>query len=429
MEEIQHAIRSWNPWWNPHYQFPSSIPREILPKILQSLKTPHIKDIIGIRRCGKSTLLKQIIAHLLKHGIHPKQILFLSLDDPLLKLTKFDSIIEMALQIHPEPMYLFLDEIQEKEGWELWLKKIYDMSKFTQIFISGSNAALLSSEISKALSGRHISFSLAPFSFKEFLIWNKWEVWEIESIKSHIPQLLHYFDKFLRNGSFPEVIPLDETLSHQLLVNLYNDIIYRDVAPRSVVDVTKLLALTNYIFTNFTREFSTNRIAKAVNLHFQTVENYLNLLQNAFLIQILPFFSFKQTVQFRMNKKVYVVDNGLRNAISFRSTRDWGKLAENIVFNALLQKEMNLFYWKDGKHEIDFVVSQGAHVKQLVQVCWDVSSEKTVEREIQAFITAKNQFPNATCLLLTERVLKQINRQDLNIEVLPISLWLITGSN
>ncbi|MHA1521026.1 MAG: ATP-binding protein [Promethearchaeota archaeon] len=268
-----------------------SVTRGILPSIIRTLQTRHVKDILGIRRSGKTTLLHQIINKIVEERENPKEILFLAFDDPNLILVPFDKIIDTALFLHPNIKFLFIDEIHAKEGWELWIKKIYDTNKFAQIFISGSNAALLSDDVGKALTGRHLSFFLTPFTFQEYLVTTQWENYGQEFLKSKFPQLLHEFDKYLIWGGFPETIHVNNSLKRQILVDLYNDVLARDISTRISIDYGKMNSLATYLFTNFTREYSINKLAKSVNLHPDTTSHYIQLLENALMITIIPRFS------------------------------------------------------------------------------------------------------------------------------------------
>jgi predicted AAA+ superfamily ATPase len=425
MDKLRDSIISWNPWWFVDFKPKNSINRDILGKIIPTFVLPHIKDIIGVRRCGKSTLLDQIIAVLIDQKISPDQILFISFEDPVLKLHEIDEIIDSGHIIHPNIQYLFIDEIQEKPGWQLWVKKYYDQQRFKQIFVSSSNASLLSEDISRALTGRHLSFFLTPFTFVEYLYVNQWK--ENDSLYSeyHFPQLLHLFERYLQEGGFPGTFFLSPAFQHQVLVQLYNDIIYRDIATRINGNIDKIHSLLNYLFTNFTREFTASRIAKALQIHPETVDNYVTLIKNVFLVDILHLYSYKQTIQFRSSKKIYCVDNGLRNAIAFRTTQDFGKMAENLVYNTLKRIYQELYYWKDDKNEIDFLIATGSHVHQLIQVSWDLTDKNTLERELKAFSKAKKIFPEAECLLLSRDINKIENFDGIDIICKPLALWLI----
>jgi predicted AAA+ superfamily ATPase len=433
MEGILFAIRSWNPWWTASFTTEKSIHRGILGAIIKSLELPHIKDIIGVRRSGKTTLLKQVIAYLISQGTKPEHILFLSLDDPAFQPFTLDNVLENALFLHPDIAYLFLDEVQEKGGWELWVKKQYDLKKFRQIFVSGSNAKILAGDVARSLTGRHLPFYVTPFEFKEYLEAFNWANFDENYLETHLAGLLHHFENFLARGGFPETIFLDPSDARKLLVNLYNDLIYRDVGSRSNVDFSKMHALAVFLCSNFTREYSYNKIAKVLKIHPETIETYLKLLEDAFAFKNLSIFSYKLATQFRQTKKMFIVDNGLRNAVAFHPTLDKGKMMENLVFNELIRlvqdhermAGLNVYYWKDEKHEVDFVIAENAKVFTLIQACWDISDSLTYEREIKALAKAARLFPGSSCLVITRDTSKYLHVEDVPITMKPCALWLL----
>jgi len=434
MEEIITAIQSWNPWWideeiiEERERILSSVSRGILPSIMQTLQTRHVKDLLGIRRSGKTTLLHQIINKILEERQNPKEILFLAFDDPNLILVPFDKIMDTAFFLHPTIKFLFIDEIHAKEGWELWVKKIYDLNIFTQIVISGSNAALLSDDVGKALTGRHLSFFLTPFTFREYLVTARWKKYSPEFLKTKFPQLLHEFDKYLIWGGFPEIIGMNDSLKRQILVDLYSDVLARDIATRSSIDYRKMNSLATFVFTNFTREYSVHKLAKAVDLHPDTTSHYLQLLENALMITIIPRFSYKLKIQFRQNKKIYAVDNGLRNAVSFHTTKDRGKYAENLVCMELLRRNKDVYYWKDDKHEVDFVVRAGGIIEALIQVSWNMRKDSTRNREFDGLVAACSLYKLSKGTILTRDEEKTVDYHGIEITIKPIPLWLLENN-
>ena len=425
MEEIAQAIRSWNPWWKEKQENSSWILRQMLHPIIESLQTRHIKDILGIRRSGKTTLLHQIIDYLLNKGIPSSEILFLVFDDPILISTPFNKILDASLYLHSKIKYLFIDEVHAKEGWELWVKKIYDTKQFSQIFISGSNAAILSDDIGKALTGRHLSFYLTPFMFHEYLTVINWNSFNQDYLKGNFPQLLHEFDTYLIWGGFPEIIKLNPSLKRQVLIDLYNDVLARDISTRASIDHQKMNNLTIYFLTNFTREYSINKLAKSIQLHPDTIRNYINLLENALMIKIIHRFSYKLKNQFRQNKKIYVVDNGLRNAVAFHTTQDLGKYAENLVCMEIIRRGKEVFYWKDNKHEVDFIVRVGGQIEAIIQVSWNMKNMATRKREYEGLVAACHLYKCKVGLILTRDEEKTEQYKDIEIKIRPIALWLL----
>ena len=172
-------------------------------------------------------------------------------------------------------------------------------------------------------------------------------------------------------------------------------------------------------------EYSVNKLAKAVNLHPDTASHYLQLLENALMITTIPRFSYKLKIQFRQNKKVYAVDNGLRNAVSFHTTKDRGKYAENLVCMELLRRNKEVFYWKDDKHEVDFVVRDGGIIEELIQVSWNMKKETTRKREFDGLVAACHLYKLSKGTILTRDEEKTVAYNGIKINIKPIPLWLL----
>jgi len=425
MDSLINAIRSLNPWWaNKPFQREGMIERTIQKEILESLKLRQIKDVIGVRRSGKTTLLHLVIDNLIQHKIPPSKIFFLSFDEINLSTASFDEIDRAIAQIEIGPEYLFLDEAQEKANWERWVKQLYDSRKFKKIFVSGSNASLLSKDVGKLLSGRHITTAIYPFSFKEFLIANGWKNFSRNYLLSEKNKILHYLNLYLKNGGFPETVAKDDISVNRILSNVYNDIISRDIATRHSIEREKIDLLAKYLFTNITKEYSYNNLAKNIGINIETVERYLNYLEESFLLFSLNLFSYKLKVQYKQNKKIYAIDNGLRNSIAFRFSEDLGQLYENAVYIELKRSGKEIYYWKR-TGEVDFLIKEGLKIKELLQVCKNVSDKKIKAREIKGLMEASKEFKVRKAKVITEDYhnKEKINRVD--IEFIPLWLWLL----
>ena len=428
MENIKNAIKTLNPWWAKKKILEENIiERSILKDIIKTLKAKQIKDILGVRRSGKTTILYLLIDHLIKkEKANPKKIVFLSFDEINIGTADFEDIEKAIYQINPDPEYLFIDEIQEKKNWEKWVKQLYDQNKFKQIIVSGSNASILSKDIGKLLSGRHITIKVHPFSFKEYLKANGWKNFRKEFIELEKNKVQHYLMQYLKKGGFPETIKKDDELISRILINTYNDIISRDIASRHNVDPDKIDLLTKYLFTNITKEYSYNSLAKAIEINIETVEKYLAYLKESFLALNLNVFSFKLKTQYKQNKKIYAIDLGLRNSIAFRFSEDIGKLYENAVFLKLKREGKEIYYWKN-KSEVDFVVKEGIAVKELIQVSKNIKNKKTKEREIKGLIEAAKEFKQKEAKIITEDTEKEELIQNIKIKYIPLWKWLLVN--
>lgn len=425
-DSLPMAIRAWNPWWSKAWVFPEAwVPRAMLRDLIAVLDTRHVKDIIGVRRCGKTTLVFQVIRHLIEDSIPPERIVFLNFADLVIRGVDFTALMNAVYVVAPDVECLFLDEVQEKPGWERLVLKFHETGRFRHVFVTGSNASLLSDDVGRLLTGRHLSFVLFPFSFKEFLLARGWEKFDTATIKKEVSRLNGILETYLLRGGFPEARDTDPLVRRQVLTNLFGDIIARDIASRHVVDVEKINALAQYAMTNFTREFSLRRVASALRIHVDTVDKYLQYLEQSFMIFKLPLFSYKQLRQFHQNKKFYAIDNGLRDHVAFKTTGDMGRMAENVVFLALKRRGAEIYYWKDGNHEVDFLVTKGAAVQMLIQVSWDISSNKTRTREISGIVAAAKTLKVSGGILLNRDVEGVEMHEGIKVELIPISTWLI----
>jgi predicted AAA+ superfamily ATPase len=285
---MRESIQRWNIWWENPQEIKKYIgtERTTLLQIQRGLKIPHIKDIIGVRRCGKTILMYQIISTLMKDNIDVKNILYLNFDDP--ELTDLEETIKTSLHINPDISHVFFDEIQNVKEWEKTIRVYYDRKKFKQIFVSGSSASLISRDIGKTLTGRHVTTILTPFSFQEYLQQQKIEK---PTAISNREKVMHYLENYLKNGGFPETIGTDQLLSKSILLDLYNDILSRDIVSRFDADLDIVKKIGYYLMTNIGVLFSYNSVARALNLHYDTVKKYVPYFEEVFLFYVVPFLS------------------------------------------------------------------------------------------------------------------------------------------
>ncbi len=407
---MKEAIKKWNFFWKDSTLLEKviGVERNILEEMILKLETRHIKDIIGVRRSGKTVLMYQIINKLLKKGIKTKRILYLNFDDP--EFFDIKETIKNALQINPDIKYVFLDEIQNIDAWERIIRVYYDRNKFEQIFVSGSSASLISRDVGKTLTGRHMTTSMLPFSFKEFLKYHK-----VNHLISDQEKIIHCLEIYLNQGGFPEILDKSEFIAKTILVDLYNDILSRDIVSRFDAEIEIVQKIGYYLMTNLCSIFSYNSIARALNLHYNTVKKYIPYFEEVFLVFCTPFFSWKVKSHFKKNKKCYLVDNGLRNAVSFKFSKDLGKLAENVVLVELKRRKNDVYFWK-GKKEVDLVVREENKLTAI-----NVSyTDKIPKREHEGLLEFKKEYKNANLILIT----KEIEKEENNINYIPLWKWL-----
>ena len=361
---MKDILKQWNPWWSTG-SVPEKkrlIPRDaVLSRIVKLLPEREAVVLSGVRRCGKSTLLYQAIDSLLKDGVAAGNILYLNLDEPLPEknVEVLDEVLNAYLELkNPQGrLYLFFDEIQGIPRWEQWVKKQYDLrGKDLKFILTGSNSSMLSDDLAKLLTGRTLTVNVYPLSFREYLSFRGVVVKEPDMQKR---ELRHHFARYLTEGGFPEsVLRTESDTNVQRLREYFDSILLRDiVASQNVRDSAKLRDLASHAMTNISTLLSYNRISKAIGLNISTLTEYLRFLENAYLIFQAKFFSYSvtETMLVQKPRKIYAIDNGMRNAVSFPFSKDEGRLAENLVFLALRREHGEIYYWK-GRGEVDFVI-------------------------------------------------------------------------
>ncbi len=404
----------------------SGVDREISSEIFKTTKLPHTKDLIGVRRSGKTTTMYQIIGRLISGGARPKDIVFLNFDDSEINESTFEEILKTLGKINPEMKYLYIDEVQQKKGWERWVRTLYDTKAFKQIFVSGSSASILSQDIGRVLTGRHITFPIFPFSFGEYLRFLGWKRFDEDFLKFSKNKLLNYQNDFIKSGGFPETIGKSDNERKIILTNIHNDILSRDISSRFGVPFESIKKLSYHMLTNIGKEFSYRSAANSVGFSTVTAEKYMEFLKESFIVLALDFFSYKTKVQFKQNKKMYCIDTGLRNAVSFRFSDDYGRLAENVVFVELKRRGKDIYYWKDKSgREVDFLVKEGLRVKEIIQVCWNLDEQETKNREIKSLLEAMREFKLRAGIIITEDKEGEKTIEKRKIKYVPLWKWLL----
>ena len=337
-----------------------------------------IRMVIGPRRAGKSFFVTR---HLMAKGPFG----YVNFDDEeLTNAEKIPDILAAVADLYTGSKTLLLDEIQNIPGWELLANRLARQGY--SLYITGSNAHLLSKELATHLTGRHTVTTIFPFSFAEYLRTKPGEYTE-----SEYRALLFEYSV---TGGFPE--PLTTTINKkEYLLRLFDAVVYKDIIRRYRVRSQQGLGdLAQYLCSHVAGEYSVHRLSRVTECRSdRTVRKYLEYLEEAFLFFSVPRFSYKVKEQVQANKKIYCIDNGFVMAKGFRFSRNEGTLFENLVAIALHQLELagnlDLYYWKNAQHqEVDFVLHRNGKVVALIQVCTDLADEKTRRREINALLTA-----------------------------------------
>ena len=357
----------------------------------------HIEVISGVRRCGKSTLMKQIISTLYRRtayfNFEDSRIHGFEIGD----FSKLDDVIGRGIEAY------FFDEIQNVPSWEVFIRQLHDRNE--KVYLTGSNAALLSKELGTRLTGRHLRHELFPFSSSEFLSFHKWD----NSAES--------FRSYNTTGGFPEYL---ETGNPEIVQNLLKDIVLRDIVVRyGIRNSSGLMGMTFYMLSNIGKEFSYNNLRKTFSIgSANSVSDYLTWLGDSYLFFFVPRFSWSAKSISINPRKVYAVDNGLINANTLSFNEDQGRLLENTVFLHLRRQQYRLYYFREN-HECDFVVFNGRECKILVQVCSELNSDN-LKRETDGLYEAMRYFGLKSGYILTFNQKEQLGDEDHRILVLPV---------
>lgn len=358
------------------------------------LQNPLIKLITGPRRVGKS-----VFALLMLQG---KNFAYLNFDDNLL-LEKWEEDLAMSAldDVYPDYDFMLLDEIQNLPDWDLWVSKLYRRGK--NLIITGSNAKMLSSEMATVLTGRYLQIEMLPFSLEETMSWKNIS----PDREEQAAQAIMLADDYMRNGGYPETIP-SRSITKSYLSTLFDSILLKDVAQRHKVRNTNdLYNLATYLLSNFCNPISANELAGELGMSsVATAKKFCDYLNEPYLFFYLPRFNNKLKLMNKAPKKVYVVDNGFVQSTAFNLSENLGRLLENQVFVELLRRGyipgQTLFYYRTrNDKEIDFVTRKGAKVEQLIQVCYDMTSEKTRKRELDALTEAAEELHCDNLLVIT----------------------------
>jgi uncharacterized protein len=358
--------------------------------------------VTGIRRCGKSTLLLQVLKKSLKN------VFFLNFEDIRLSGFEIDDYTRLSNIINKKKVTtLFFDEIQMLPNWELYVRQKLDEGY--KVVVTGSNATLLSKELGTKLTGRHLSTELFPFSYNEFI--------SFKNLKNTTQSV----EKYLAFGGFPEYV---KTENEEILNQLLNDILNRDIAVRYAIrDVASLKKLTVYLISNIGKLVSANNLKEILGLKSTTsILEYFSYLENAYIVQFLPKFSYSLKTQIRNAKKVYTIDLGLFTQNSIIFTEENGRRLENMVYLHLRRKYTELYYFQE-KRECDFVVMKNRKVVELIQVCYDLSPEN-IERETQGLMEAMEFFAVKEGKIITLKQTETFVKEKYKINVIAATDFL-----
>ena len=393
--------------------------------------TKKIVSLIGVRRSGKTYILFSLIEKLRK-TIDPRNIIYINFeDDRLFPLTleKLDDLMEGYYELYPEKreekVYLFLDEVQNIEGWERYVRRIDDTLNL-QLYITGSSSKLLSSEIATSLRGRTITYEIFPFSFKEYLRYKEIEV-NLYSSKS-VSFIKNAFNSYLVDGGFAETFDETPDVQKRILKDYLDLIIYKDVVERYTIKNQSLLKhLIKYMFVNMGTLISINKLyndykSQGYKVGKDTLQDYISYLQEAYTLFTTPIYRNSVREEQRNPKKLYAIDNGFKKLFSISLSNDYSKLYENMAFLHLRRESSEVYYFKE-KQEVDLYVRTDK--EYLVNVSYIIEDEKTLQREINALKEGMRYFKLDRAYLVTAERDEVIEVDEGAIEIVPMWKWLL----
>lgn len=400
----------------------AGIPRDALSVASRHASLPHAVVVSGVRRCGKSTLLNQVINNFYKDGVY-----YLNFEDERFvdfDVEDFNHLYEIFLELYGDKKIFFLDEVQNVPHWEAFVRRM--QGKGCKFFITGSNASLLSKELGTKLTGRNVNVELFPFSFMEFLSFKGFHLSEdVLSLTSERAALKKHFAEYSQHGGMPEYLKYQDAT---LLKRVYEDILYRDIVARyGIKQVKPLRELGLYLLSNIGGTFSYNNLKKILGLgSMNTIKSYSDFLENSYLTFLVGKFSYSLKQQLVSLKKIYCIDNGLAEAIAFQFSKNKGRFLENLVFLELRRKSQEIYYYKTTNNlEVDFLIKSGKNALKLIQVADNLDNEKTRHRELNALIKAMDELKLKTALVLTEDTEEEIALEGKVVMVKPIYKWLL----
>ena len=405
-------------------KIPEAIERNI--KIPLEIPIKRAISIIGPRRTGKTYEMFILMRKLLS-SIKKEQILYFNserADLGLLDYRDLTVMLETFNEVYPESKkWLFLDEIQNIPEWEKFVRTALDDN--IMVYLSGSSSKLLSKEVATSMRGRSLTYTILPFSFKEYLKVKNITYSKLLSSKERV-KILNALRGYMEYGGYPEAVIYPEE-KERILTEIKETTIYRDVIERSKIRNIKIMKLLIDALIN-SKEFSVNKFynflkSNGMKIGKNVLYVYIQFLNDAFFVFLLRKFSYSYKIAEQSIPKVYFVDNGL---LWISGIKDKGRLMENLVFVELLRRNLDISYYKSvTKEEVDFVIKESKKVKQLIQVCYDINGFNTKEREIKALIKASKELNCSNIMVITWDYETEERVKNKKIKFIPLWKWLL----
>lgn len=398
------------------------VPRTIFAEVQRFHATKEIIIISGIRRCGKSTLLQNI-----RHQSPEKDYYLNFEDDRLINFTvaDFQLLLEVFAELYGSQKTFYFDEIQNIPDWERFIRRLHDQDN--KVYITGSNATMLSKELGTKLTGRHIALAMYPYSFYEYVQYHDHSLIDKSTLTTQEKgSMRRLFNQYCRVGGIPEFVKFEQP---EYLHSLYEGIIYRDIITRYKLTQEKpIKELVFYLASHIGKEMTFNALRKVVNLsNASTISEYCGYLENSYLSFLINRYSHSLKKQIYSGKKQYFIDHALAHVIGFKTSEDKGRLLENIVYIELKRRAHEVYFHQENK-ECDFVIRKKTKIFSAIQVCADLANEETKKREYAGLIEAMQLYQLEEGYILTENMEYEeellIEKQKYCIHVLPVWKWL-----
>lgn len=431
--ELLNEMVSQNPWWTGGKPLKEkTTTRDIWSEVLEDIDRKEVICFVGLRRVGKTILMKQVIQHLLDNGTAPERILYFSFD----AMKKEETIIKRIITLYSrdvirevtgelsQPVYVFLDEMQKIKEWGEEVKSIYDKGWNIKFFVSGSSSMNILKGSGESLLGRIIIHKVYPFSFREFLRYNgiETELVQLEDIRLPLQaeKILLFFNRYMETGGFPETYPLQKNLIKNTLKTWIDLAFYRDIV--NIFEIKRSDVLEG-LFYSFTKESGNvvnyANLSNSLNTKFETIKTYIEYLNSSFLIEKSQFYSASRIKVSEKNFKIYVSDHAFFNL----ETTEEGLVAETLVFNHCKKTiSEEIFYWQDKKkNEVDIILKRN---KTLLPI--EVKFKSMVDKkELKGMTSFMERYGSKSGIIVTKNSLESINLNGKKIMQIPLWLFLL----
>jgi hypothetical protein len=430
-DKIFEILNDWNYWFKP---IPKTFARAgYEEEIARKSVAKEVIVIKGVRRSGKSTLLINEIKRLITDGLNPKNILFVNFEDQRFRMFKEETLLEDIKNIYLEyvqpigDIVIMLDEVQNIKNWEQWVLKEYELTN-NRLYVTGSNSHLLGVEFGTALGGRYLDIEVFPLSFKEYLTFHEIDIASKAEFIHNKMKIRQLFNSYIEHGGFPKTVMLeDKELKKETLKSYYDSILLKDIVARYRLKNYHILnELSLFLLSNNATINAYNRLKNNFSTSFDTIRDYMEYLLNSYMILSIKKFDYSYKKQIANPKKIYAIDTGFSNSVSFNISKKLGANLENIIFLELRRETKEIYYYKTEKGlEVDFLIRK-ENIIELIQVSVTLENKETYKRELRVFAQAKKELRgDVKCTLISMDSSKTVEYDGCEIQVINVLEFLM----